>query len=109
MANICENDFLLNTPSREIIDKVAKYVEEQGGEITFSDEALDDSGNVIEICIEGWFESNWSFPMSDFESIIPDGSADTYFRCLSQEYGNGYVAMNIYKNEGWTYEQAFDL
>ena len=34
---------------------------------------------------------------------------DCYFRCLSEEYGCGYVAMNIFKDGEWWNEQCFDL
>jgi hypothetical protein len=30
-------------------------------------------------------------------------------RCLSEEYGCGYVAMNIYDEGRWREEQTFDL
>ena len=32
-----------------------------------------------------------------------------YMRCLSTEYGCGYIAMNIYRDQIWEQEQTFDL
>ena len=46
------------------------------------------------------------------EKILPEKEDDPdecYFRCLSEEYGCGYVAMNIYTGGHWRDEQCFDL
>ena len=68
------------------------------GDITYEDEDI----------VEGYFESRWVFPDEEFTKIIPDDT-EVYFRCLSEEYGCEYVAMNIYTEGCWRTEQTFDL
>lgn len=107
MANICDNKFLLaNNGNDDDFNKIRhRLIEEIGyddehfyGEITFDDEET----------VEGWFESRWVFPDEKFKEIIPD-NLNVYFRCLSEEYGCDYVAMNIYSEGTWSEEQTFDL
>lgn len=100
MANICDNHFILRSRNLDDFNKskeaLEEYVNEVGGEITYDDE---------EDLFEGYFDSKWTFPIEDLKNIIV---GDVYFRCLSEEYGEEYVAMNIYDN-GWRDEQCFDL
>lgn len=107
MANICENKFLLYNEGNEedfkrvkhrLIEAIGFGDEEFYGEITYEDEDI----------VEGWFESRWSFPDEEFEAMIPEGT-EVYFRCLSEEYGCEYVAMNVYRDEAWETEQTFDF
>lgn len=72
--------------------------EEFYGDITYEDEDI----------VEGYFDSRWNFPNEEFEEIIPEGT-EVYFRCLSEEYGCEYVAMNVYSDGGWHTEQTFEL
>lgn len=107
MANTCDNKFLLFNVGNEddfkkikhrLIEAIGFKDESFYGEITYEDEDI----------VEGWFESRWSFPDEEFEAIIPNGT-EVYFRCLSEEYGCEYVAMNVYKDDMWMSEQTFDL
>lgn len=107
MANICDNKFLLsNNGNNADFNKVKhRLLEEIGydneyfyGEIIFEDDDV----------VEGWFESRWNFPEEKFREIIPD-DLDVYFRCLSEEYGCSYVAMNVYSEGTWSEEQTFDF
>ena len=101
MANICNNDFFLSKKdSQEDFNKslanINDFISEYGiGEVSYSDNDI----------AEGYFDSPWTFPISDFRKLLV---GDVYFRCLSQEYGCDYVAMNIFDN-GWLNEQTFDL
>lgn len=107
MANICDNRFFLSNVGNDEDFKRIKHrliesigIEDAGfyGEITYDDEDF----------VEGWFESRWSFPDEEFEAMIIEGT-EVYFRCLSEEYGMGYVALNVYKDGAWMSEQTFDL
>ena len=98
MANICDNKFLLaNNGNDDDFNKVKhRLMEEIGynneyfyGDITFEDDDV----------LEGYFESRWNFP----------DDLDVYFRCLSEEYGCSYVAMNVYSEGTWSEEQTFDF
>ena len=102
MANICYNQFYISF-DKENYDEVVKRIsnlfnKELNGEITGIDSEY----------IEGYFDSRWVFPMHIFENIF-DGLENIYMRCLSEEYGCDYVAMNIYTDNKWKYEQTFDL
>lgn len=108
MANICDNNFFLLTTNEVIVDRISKFAEENEGEVTFYDVGTLENDTKL-ITVEGYFNSRWNFPISLFEDMIPDGLSETYFRCLSQEYGNSYVAMNIYREGNWEDEQTFDL
>ncbi len=104
MANQCINKFQLITSHLDIRDKVKKYVEEFSGEITY------ESGYKGRFLMEGTFESNWVFPIKDFSEILIDGETDhTWFKCLSEEPGNDYIAMNIFTPSHWWDEQTFDM
>lgn len=109
MANICENKFIFSNEGNDEEYKRIKHIliedigwehgNEFDGEITYEDECF----------IEGWFESRWVFPSEYFEKLIPEDIEGIDFRCLSEEYGCGYVAMNIYRDGSWWDEQTFDL
>lgn len=104
MANQCINKFQLVTSHKDIVDKVKEYVEEFSGEITYES---DFKGKFY---IEGTFESNWNFPIEDFSEILIDcETTDTVFKCLSEEPGNDYIAMNIFTPSHWWDEQTFDM
>jgi hypothetical protein len=107
VANICDNKFLLSNEGNDEDFKKVKHrlMEEIGyndeyfyGDITFEDDDV----------LEGYFESRWNFPEEKFREIIPD-DLDVYFRCLSEEYGCSYVAMNVYSEGAWNNEQTFDF
>lgn len=114
MANICDNRFYF------ICEKnFDHYVEEFKNLIGLEPDQLE--GDLLgEYCnnsddddpdggwLEGWFNSKWSFPMHKFENMF-NAEDGVYFRCLSEEYGCGYVAMNIFDGDGWRPEQTFDL
>lgn len=105
MANICENKFYIGSENRETIETVSKklkviFTERLNGEITWEDDGF----------IEGYFDSKWVFPDIIFKKIFKDIKDDTlYMRCLSEEYGCEYVAMNIYRDGDWREEQSFNL
>lgn len=105
MANICENKFYIsfeNTEDKEVLEeRFNKLFEtELNGEITYIDEGI----------IEGYFDSKWSFPDEVFKDFFHDlENNGIYMRCLSEEYGCGYVAMNIFRDHYWEEEQNFDL
>ena len=105
MANICENRFFISSKNQETIKYVSEklkviFTEQLNGEITWEDNNS----------IEGYFDSKWVFPDMIFEKIFKDIKDDTLqMRCLSEEYGCGYVAMNIYNGGEWREEQTFDL
>lgn len=107
MANICDNKFLLSNVGNDedferikhrLIEVIGWDDEDFDGEITYEDEDI----------VEGYFESRWCFPDEEFLKIIPEDT-EVYFRCLSEEYGCGYVAMNVYSNGTWHIEQTFEL
>lgn len=107
MANICDNKFVLSNVGndedfKKVKHRLIEYIgykdEHFYGDITYEDEDL----------VEGWFESRWTFPEEEFLKIITEG-LEVYFRCLSEEYGCEYVAMNIYDDGSWREEQTFDL
>ena len=102
MANICNNKFYIYSEENieEISKKLSTLFEEKlyDGEITYEDQSI----------IEGWFESAWVFPDDLFKNFF-DEFDDVYMRCLSEEYGYNYVAMNIYIDNNWLNEQTFDF
>lgn len=105
MANLCDNTFYLFCENSEILTKIIDKINH-----------LFENNLYGEICacdanfIEGYFESKWSFPIYLFENFFDEfENEDIYMRCLSTEYGMGYVAMNIYENGAWRKEQTFDL
>lgn len=105
MANICENKFYVGADNKETIQQVSDKFEslfgkKLDGELTWVDDYF----------LEGYFDSKWVFPMSLFKDLFEDIDDDTLqMRCLSEEYGCGYVAMNIYCDNEWREEQTFDL
>lgn len=108
MANICDNRFILinEGDDDEFLKIKHRLIEIIGydqhsllsGEITYEDEDF----------IEGYFESRWVFPEEIMKNIIPE-ETNVYFRCLSEEYGCEYVAMNVYSDKCWREEQTFDF
>ena len=104
MANQCINKFQLITQHADVLNKVKKYVEDNYGEITYESNSR---GSTI---MEGIFNSNWVFPFKDFSEILIDDETDhTWFKCLSEEPGNDYIAMNIFTPSQWWDEQTFDM
>ena len=105
MANICSNNFHISYDNMEIREQLENKIDklfdgELYGEVTYTDEGI----------IEGYFDSKWSFPDHIFAHVFDEFNDDTiYFRCLSEEYGCGYVAMNIYRDKVWEDEQVFNL
>lgn len=103
MANICYNEFIIRCEpvnTSEIENKIDELFNERlNGEISY----VDESG-----CIEGYFDSRWTFPMHIFENIF-DNFENVYFRCISTEFGCDYVACNIFDDGAWREEQTFDL
>lgn len=102
MANICDNKFYICSDENNI-EKISKkltilFEKNLRGEITYKDEYI----------IEGCFESDWVFPYDLFEDFF-DEFNDVYMRCLSEEYGCSYVAMNIYRDNYWESEQTFNF
>ena len=103
MANICTNTFYIAWKSEEVGNKIINKLE------TLFDSKLEGELTYIDpLFIEGWFTSKWDFPMYIFEDFFNEFE-DVYMRCLSEEYGCGYVAMNIYIDDSWLDEQTFDL
>lgn len=103
MANVCDNKFYIY--SEESVDSIKVKLTELldttlEGYIDYSDYNI----------IEGWFSSRWVFPTDLFKDFFNEFNDDSiYMRCLSEEYGCGYVAMNIFENNGWKDEQCFNL
>lgn len=104
MANICENKFYFYCENnfednkKKLIEDIDDYVEIY--DISYEP---DDSGSC-----EGIFHSRWTFPKHKLENTFDDMKG-VYFRCLSEEYGFCYVAMNIYEDGEWKEEQTFDI
>lgn len=104
MANECVNRFQLVTSDKEVLKKVTELVKEYSGEITFN--SVTDGKHII----EGTFISNWNFPLEDFSEVLIDGETEhAVFKCLSEEPGMDYVAMNIFTPAYWWEEQTFDM
>jgi hypothetical protein len=105
MANICGNKFYIYAPS-EIVDSICCKLKTVMGDKFYW---LDISYCCGEI-IEGYFDSNWAFPTDIFENFFDEfDNEEIYMRCLSEEYGCDYVAMNIYSDKHWWDEQTFNL
>jgi len=105
MANICSNRFFFYCGHN--CNKYMKMFEELKDQLSNLEfEVLDFDDNFCSI--EGYFESKWTFPSKIFENLDFKEEDECYFRCLSEEYGCNYVAMNIY-NVGWYDEQCFDI
>lgn len=105
MANICDNKFTIACNNEEVLKQIIKKLEDLfsdilDGEITYEQEDF----------IEGYFESRWCFPDEIFDDFFNEFEDDTiYMRCLSEEYGCQYVAMNVYMDGGWWEPQTFDF
>ena len=104
MTNICDNKFTLIKENdnckdyQEVKEKLQKLFENTfEGDISEFDEGVS----------EGFFDSKWTFP-HDLICPILEGK-EVYFRCLSEEYGCCYVAMNIYSDGYWHDEQCFEF
>ena len=105
MANICGNKFQIYSENPEIIKTFEAKLKS-----LFDDYFEGYVEYCSEECLEGWFDSKWVFPTEKFEELTENNQDDTLeIRCLSEEYGCGYVAMNIYKNLEWWDEQTFEL
>lgn len=103
MANICTNTFYIGCKSEKINEAIINKLEnlfttKLDGEVTYIDPLF----------IEGYFNSKWDFPMYIFKDFFNEFE-DVYMRCLSEEYGINYVAMNIYRDGNWLDEQTFDF
>ena len=104
MANICDNKFYITCDDSKILNAIVTKLNQTfnylDGEITYIDQNS----------IEGYFDSKWNFPEHIFKNFFDEFNDDTiYMRCLSEEYGCNYVAMNIYEDKSWKSEQTFDL
>lgn len=105
MSNICENKFYIYSSVKENTEKIEKKLEQ-----LFADELIGEISYISEFCIEGYFESRWSFPDELFDCFFDEfDDEELYFRCLSEEYGCGLVSMNIYRDGGWEEPQYFDI
>ena len=109
MANICDNKFYFSCDHhfKEWQIKIENLLKQHFDYNIYYCTDLDDEGGSF----EAFFESKWHFPDDVFEQLFEDASKadDVYFRCLSEEYGNGYVAMNIFQDNSWRDEQCFDI
>lgn len=106
MANICNNKFFFCCENN--YEKYIGLFNELKDQFSyFMFEILDSNDNFC--TIEGEFESKWTFPSDIFENLDFKEKDGCYFRCLSEEYGCGYVAMNIFKDDEWWDEQCFEL
>lgn len=112
MANICSNRFYLVCEKN--LDKYIKFlqpiIEEWSGGIDYDEyNSKEDktSGGII----EGYFDSRWTFPdwLKDELAKVVVEEDDLYFRCLSEEYGCAYVAMNVFADGAWWDEQTFEF
>ena len=105
MSNICDNKFLIYSDNEETVEKLEKklnnlFEDMLEGSIDYSDMNL----------LEGYFSSKWTFPHEIFKDFFEEFEDESiYMRCLSEEYGCSYVAMNIYRDNCWKSEQTFDL
>lgn len=105
MANICYNTFLLRSSNKVDYNRNKRAIIESGYDVDIWDEYLYDDRKEFLGELKGSFDSKWDFPIDDFKNII---SGDVYFRCISEEEGNGYYTCNIYNIE-WKDEQYFEL
>jgi hypothetical protein len=115
MANICQNTFYFECEENynEWVNKFQEFLGQFDGEVTWGTDYTDDDHPYNgEGAFEGEFESNWTFPWEDFQKLLTEDTPESdhvYFRCLSEEYGNHYVAMNIFSTNHWWDEQTFLL
>lgn len=106
MANICNNKFFFSCENNctKYINLFSEF-KDQFCYFLFDVTDYDDKFCII----EGEFGSKWTFPLDVFKDLDFKEEDDCYFRCLSEEYGCEYVAMNIFKDGAWRDEQCFDL
>ena len=106
MANICDNKFYIFCEDEKITEQISNkltdlFNDDLHGEITYEDESV----------IEGWFESKWRFTSELFDNFFDEFAEEgtIYMRCLSEEYGNDLVSMNVYSDGNWWKPQYFNL
>ena len=94
MANICTNTMYVESETRENLDSVITFF---NNNLKYYD--YEDDGNSLDIS----FDSRWVFPeelMEELFDAIPNKS-DIYMRCLSVEYGCMYHALWYCDENGW--------
>ena len=94
MANICTNTMYVESETRENLDSVITFF---NNNLKYYD--YEDDGNSLDIS----FDSRWVFPeelMEELFEAIPNKS-DIYMRCLSIEYGCMYHALWYCGEDGW--------
>lgn len=105
MANICINKMTViseNEISKDMIEEIENI---QSSNI-YSIEKVSEMRGYVEFIIE----SKWNFPMEDFKGLFQKYNDESlYVRCLSEEYCEDLVSMNIFKNGVWLKPQYFIL
>ena len=94
MANICLNTMYVESETRENLDAVITFF---NNNLKYYD--YEDDGDSLDIS----FDSRWVFPeelMEELFEAIPNKS-DIYMRCLSVEYGCMYHALWYCDEDGW--------
>ena len=94
MANICTNTMYVESETRENLDAVITFF---NNNLKYYD--YEDNGDSLDIS----FDSRWVFPeelMEELFEAIPNKS-DIYMRCLSVEYGCMYHALWYCDESGW--------
>ena len=94
MANICTNTMYVESETRENLDAVITFF---NNNLKYYD--YEDDGDSLDIS----FDSRWVFPeelMEELFEAIPNKS-DIYMRCLSVEYGCMYHALWYCDEDGW--------
>lgn len=109
MANLCSNKLYFSCEGdfEVLYDKLIKTISEH---FTWYEDYKSVYDNVGSAEIS--FDSKWNFPREVLQYVFTEEEANTYgiyMRCLSEEYGMGYVAMNIYTLGAWAEEQCFNL
>ena len=94
MANICLNTMYVESETRENLDAIITFF---NNNLKYYD--YEDNGDSLDIS----FDSRWVFPeelMEELFEAIPNKS-DIYMRCLSVEYGCMYHALWYCDEDGW--------
>ena len=94
MANICTNTMYVESETRENLDAIITFF---NNNLKYYD--YEDNGDSLDIS----FDSRWVFPeelMEELFEAIPNKS-DIYMRCLSVEYGCMYHALWYCDESGW--------
>ena len=94
MANICLNTMYVESETRENLDAIITFF---NNNLKYYD--YEDNGDSLDIS----FDSRWVFPeelMEELFETIPNKS-DIYMRCLSVEYGCMYHALWYCDEDGW--------